>query len=471
MLKLLTATRLLLLVIMLPLTWLLGESLFDQAVTTVLLGAYAIGVAVTLHQLRTAHAPTFAGLIGAVLDVVMISLLPLIWYLTLGGSPLATGLLLKSSITLFAILLVVLNALAMRPLYPFIVTVGTLLLHLALIGIAVADENTLFTSSYLAAYTTAEVSHNAVATRLIVLALVGLMLTLLAGRARRMIIEAVDLQRTTTQLSRYFSPQLVSRLAGDPSLLQLGGERRELSFVFTDLAGFTALVESTEPEVVAPLLNGYLDAMVAVAFRHGGTVDKLVGDAVQVFFGAPAEQPDHASRALACALEMDATAERYRESVADKAPLGITRIGVNSGPAMVGNFGSETLFDYTAYGDAVNTAARLESANRYLGTRVLVSADAVAQAETFRGRPAGTLRLSGKRRKVVVYEPQDSQTCNDRDLQDYLAAFEAMRDGSAQAPALFAQLAERRPADPLIRFHCERLAGGEQGVDIVLSAK
>lgn len=470
-LKLLSGARLLMLVIMLPLAWLLGASPLDQIATTGLLGIYAVGVAVSVQQLYRARSLRLAGLIGAVLDVLLISLLPLIWYLALGSSPLPTGILLKSSITLLAILLVVLNALAMRPLYPFIVTVGTLLVHGILLGMAVLDEQTVFTSSYLVAYTSAELSSDAVTTRLVVLTMVGLILTFLAARTRRMVIEAVDLQRTTVHLGRYFSPTLVSQLAANPSLLRLGGERRELSFVFTDLAGFTALVETTEPEVVIPLLNGYLNALVQVAFRHGGTVDKLVGDAVQVIFGAPLAQSDHAARAVACALEMDAVAERYREATRATAQLGITRIGVNSGPAIVGNFGAEDLFDYTAYGDAVNIAARLESANRHLGTRILVSADTVARVTAFRGRPVGRLRLSGKHHAVMVYEPLDAETCCDGDLDAYLTAFEAMHAETPQAPALFERLAERRPGDLLIRFHHERIMRGITGSEIVLLSK
>lgn len=470
-LKLLTGARMLMLAILLPLAWLLGVSAVDRIATTALLGVYVVGVAVSMHQLRGARSLTLAGLTGAMLDIILISLLPIIWYAALGGSPLPIGLLLKSSITLLAILVVVLNALAMRPLYPFIVTVGTLLVHLVLLGLALADEQTAFTRSYLAAYTSAGVSSDLVTLSIVVLTMVGLMMTFLATRTRRMVIEAVRLERTNVQLGRYFSPKLVSQLVHNPSLLRVGGERRELSFVFTDLAGFTSLVETTKPEIVVPLLNGYLDALVQVAFRHDGTVDKIVGDAVLVMFGAPMAQSDHAARAVACALEMNAVAERYREAVADTTRLGITRIGVNSGPAVVGNFGGEALFDYTAYGDTVNTAARLESANRHLGTRILVNADTVAQVATFRGRPVGTLRVSGKRRHVTVYEPLASETCSDRELEAYRTAFEAMHRESPDAPALFARLADRRPTDPLIRFHQERLARGETGSEIVLPSK
>ena len=112
-------------------------------------------------------------------------------------------------------------------------------------------------------------------------------------------------ERAKANLSRYFSPNLVTELADNPEFLKLGGERRHLTFVFTDLADFTRLVEHLDPMVIVPLLNEYLDQMTQIVFRHGGTTDKIVGDAVHAIFGAPQEQPDHAARAVNCALEMD----------------------------------------------------------------------------------------------------------------------------------------------------------------------
>lgn len=467
---LLTKVRLGILLLMLPLTWILGTSALDRKPTTVLLLIYIVGYSITLWQLRR-HSPlTLIGLISAFLDILLLSLLPIIWYQALGGTPLALGVLLKSSITLLAILIVTLNAFALRPVYPAIVTLGALLVHGVLLLLAIWDEQTPFSRGYIESYTALDVSADTVATRFIVLALIGLLLTLLAARTRQIVVQAVNLQQVNTQLGRYFSPRLVNQLAHNPSLLRVSGERRKLSFVFTDLAGFTALVERTDPETLVPLLNGYLDALVQVAFRHDGTVDKIVGDAVQVFFGAPAQQTDHAARAVACALEMDAVAERYREQITATAQLGRTRIGVNSGSAVVGNFGGEALFDYTAYGDAVNIAARLESANRYLGTRILISAATVEQLDTFRGRPVGRLRFSGKQQAIMVYEPVAEAIWSDAELAAYQDAFKAMQQNAPDALVRFNALAAIK-SDFLIELHQQRLASGVEGCEIILSAK
>jgi adenylate cyclase len=143
---------------------------------------------------------------------------------------------------------------------------------------------------------------------------------------------------------------------------------------------FHALVERLDPSVLGPLLNEYLTGMTDIVF---------VGDALHVLFGAPGEQPDHAARAVACALALDEYAQAFRQGCHQKGiPLGVTRIGVHAGPAIVGNFGGGRFFDYTAYGDTINVAARLEAANKPLGTRICVSATLAGKVKDFQGRPS-----------------------------------------------------------------------------------
>src|ERR1700745_1683625 len=143
-------------------------------------------------------------------------------------------------------------------------------------------------------------------------------------------------ERAHALLSRDFSPNLAEQLASDPQAVDLGGNRREITSLFTDLAGFTSLVETLEPEIIAPLLNDYLGEMTGIVFRHGGTVVKIIGDAMHVLFGAPAEQRDHASRAVACALDLDTSSQSFcRRWRAKGIVFGATRLGLNSGPAIV----------------------------------------------------------------------------------------------------------------------------------------
>jgi adenylate cyclase len=174
--------------------------------------------------------------------------------------------------------------------------------------------------------------------------------------------------------SQFLAPALVERLVDNPDQLRLGGELREMTFLFSDVAGFTSFTEHTDPAVLVAVLNEYLDGVCQIIMDHGGTIDKIVGDAVHAIFNAPIDQPDHAVRAVTCALALDAFGRQFAAAKRREGmPFGQTRIGVNSGPAVVGNFGGSRRFDYTAHGDAINTAARLESVNKHLGTSICVA--------------------------------------------------------------------------------------------------
>ncbi len=164
-------------------------------------------------------------------------------------------------------------------------------------------------------------------------------------------------------LNSYLPPALARRVMNDPSLLRLGGEPRVLSILFTDIAGFTSYSQDAPPDEVVSLLNDYLDHMANIVLEQNGTLDKFVGDAVMAFFGAPVSDPAHSAHAISCALAMDAYARDFESANQLK-----TRIGVHTGDVIVGNVGGEQRFDYTVIGDAVNTAARLEGANKFLGT-------------------------------------------------------------------------------------------------------
>jgi adenylate cyclase len=299
-------------------------------------------------------------------------------------------------------------------------------------------------------------------------ALVGLFL---AGSVPLRIASERERNWVRNAFSSYLSPNLVEHLIEHPEELRLGGERRECSFVMTDIAGFTAFIEKSQPEEVVKLLDEYLDGMVRAAFAHGGTLDRVVGDAVAVMFSAPVPQSDHAARAVACALEMDGFASVFRrERRAAGVALGRTRIGVNTGPVLVGNVGGTTL-DYRALGDAVNTAARLETVNRYLGTRICVSGDTVSRCPDFRGRPIGRLLLAGKSVAVEAFEPLTPARDVDAAAAAYREAFRLLETRDPGALERFAELAEAFPDDPLIAFHHGRLASGEHGVLVSFAQK
>jgi adenylate cyclase len=278
-----------------------------------------------------------------------------------------------------------------------------------------------------------------------------------------------EAQRARATMSRYFSPGIVEAMARNPDCLAAGGERRVATFLFTDLADFTPLVESADPTQVVDLLNEYLDGVTGIVFDHGGTVMKIIGDAIHAMFGAPVEQSEHATRAVACALAVDDFAVAFQGRQKSKGvPLGVTRIGLHSGQAIIGNFGGEHFFEYTAYGDAVNIAARLEAANKRLGTRLCASQDVVDQIADFEGRPVGTLLLKGKSQALRAYEPLSSHRYASPATAGYIDAFAKVEAGDPTARQAFAALVGQHDDDPLANFHLGRLLAGEVGVDIDL---
>ena len=288
----------------------------------------------------------------------------------------------------------------------------------------------------------------------------------LIGRAERKQREFVQ-----GAFSRYVSPAVVDQLVNDPSAMSISGIRREATFIFTDIAGFTTLSELLTSEKLADTLNQYLDGACAIVLRHGGTIDKFIGDAIMAIFNAPIEQPDHAMRAVRCAVELDAYAEAFRVARnAEDVPIGVTRIGVHTGVATIGNFGSASRMDFTALGDTVNTAARTEGVNKYFGTRICVTQETVTLCPDLNFRPIGDIVLKGKTQAVTLFSPALDDA--DRALYaDYQVAFDLLRKEDPAAVQAMTLLEGRYPDDPIVRFHLDRIAKGLVSARVVMEDK
>jgi adenylate cyclase len=200
---------------------------------------------------------------------------------------------------------------------------------------------------------------------------------------------------------------VIDRLLEDPSRLELGGERRELSIFFSDLHGFSSISERLDPQDLTTLLNDYLSDMTDIILEEEGTVDKYEGDAIIAFWNAPLDQPDHALRACRAALRCQQRLQERRQEFLERAGSPVRmRIGINTGTVVVGNMGSRQRFDYTVLGDAANLASRLEGANKAFGTGIMVAESTWAQtAGQIRGREIGLLRVVGRKTPVRVFEP------------------------------------------------------------------
>jgi len=229
---------------------------------------------------------------------------------------------------------------------------------------------------------------------------------LFGGVAYQYFVEGREKRKISRLFGRYVSKDVYEQLVANPALAELGGQRREMTVLFSDIRGFTTVSEKGEPEAIVTTLNEYFTRMVDVVFRHQGTLDKFVGDMVMALFGAPIEDPDHAEHAVAAALDMVHELEqlnvRWREQGRPTLDIGV---GINTGPMIAGNIGSEAIMSYTVIGDAVNLGSRLESLNKQYGTRIIISESTRQQLKSqYILRPLGEVVVKGKTTAVAIFE-------------------------------------------------------------------
>jgi adenylate cyclase len=263
------------------------------------------------------------------------------------------------------------------------------------------------------------------------------------------------------KFGRYLSPAIVRRLAAAPEELKIEGEMREVTALFSDIESFTTMSETAEPRTLVAALDDYFDGVSAIVIRHGGMVDKIVGDAVHGLFNAPLDLPHHARAALDCAIEIGRFTAQFRDRPdARRLGFGRTRIGFETGPVIVGDVGGLGHLDYTAHGDAVNSAARLEAINKRFGTTICLGPRAAAAiGEPQRLRPLGAVTLRGRTAPTEVFSPWPDDVTEERKAA-YLAAFEAVRAGAPRGLALIESLAADWPSDPATAYWLEVARSG-----------
>lgn len=290
---------------------------------------------------------------------------------------------------------------------------------------------------------------------------VGPVTALAAAAAATGLLHFVSVRRRGRRLrglfAQYVPAEVVAQLVEQPGLVRLGGEAREVTVMFTDLAGFTGMSERLSAEQTVEVLTAYFNAMTPIIHRHGGTVDKYIGDAIMAFWGAPLPDAAHAEHAVSAAIEMQSAMERLAGELRERGlpPLAM-RIGLHSGPAVVGNVGSDIRFSYTAVGDTVNLAARLEGANKAFGTGILLSEATAARLPP--GLPLRVLDVvvvKGKSEPVRVFTP-----CEDIDLREHSAAALSAFQAACWQPAEehLRALLRRKPQDPAALRLLDRVA-------------
>ncbi len=271
--------------------------------------------------------------------------------------------------------------------------------------------------------------------------------------------------RRESLLRRHFeqhlAPAVVRRILEAPGVRKLSGERREVTALFTDLEGFTKMTCHADPAVVVATLGNYFDGMVTTIAEHGGMIDKIVGDSIHAFFNLPNDLEDHPQKAVECAIALRSWAEDFRQcSQAATIGFGRTRIGIETGLAFVGDVGIRIKLDYTAHGDAVNVAARLEQANKELGSSICIGPVAASRCEQALLRPLGKITLRGRDDAIAVFEPWRCESPAAW-RKDYLAAISLFEQDPRGAADCFDQLAVNQADDQVLRAIAVRMRTGK----------
>jgi len=286
--------------------------------------------------------------------------------------------------------------------------------------------------------------------------LLPLVITYLGGETYRNLVVERKGRYLKKAFSSYVSPELVDEIVKNPGRLQLGGEKRKISILFSDIRGFTTLSESLAPEDLVKLLNDYLSPMTRIVMEERGTLDKFIGDAIMALFNAPLDLPGHPTCACRAAVRM---IKRLQELNEDFSSRGLPRIdigiGIHTGEAVVGNMGADTRFDYTAIGDSVNLASRLEGLNKFYGTHILVSETTWEQAvgSGLLFREVDLVLIKGKVKPVAVYELLIENNENIRQFERALLLFRSL--DFEPAAMKFKALAEET-GDPVAEIYLER---------------
>jgi adenylate cyclase len=365
-----------------------------------------VAYAAMLYGLTRTARSERVGLATGALDVAMMGLMVVAWWFSNGGPEAPVAYMLKTGLVGVMAVFIALNAIALRPLYPFIVAVGMLLIDFAIIALAIADTRTEWTYEAFGATAGPAVAVPLVAGDVLIVVLIGGLITFATASARRLMRDGVRFEKANVQLGRYFSPAVRDAISAAPdSFLRPGGRNQEVAVMFCDIRDFTGLAEALPPQEVMAFLSDYQSRMVAAVFAHGGTLDKFIGDAIMATFGTPEAAPDDARRAVEAAIAMRAAlAALNRERAAAGKPEIRHGIAIHYGPVVVGNAGTADRLEFTVIGNTVNVAAQIADLCKAAGEDLLISdAVRVRIGDRVPTREVSQEVTRGRRTPVAVY--------------------------------------------------------------------
>ena len=366
-----------------------------------------------LFLLRANRWLSVCGIVGALSDAGILVLTQVVWYITTGGPDhLSPAFLSKTGMPIIATLMFALNSIMLRWQYVVIVVAGFSVYWCAQLFYLLSFPDIPISSSFVEVHLHGAVYPLNYLQNLIIVSLSGLVMALIARRARRITIEAARLERSNAVISRYFSPGVADHLAStDDTVLKPGGRKQSLAVLFSDIRGFTAISEQLPAEEVAELLSDYHSRMLRAIFAHGGTLDKFIGDGIMADFGAPTPDPQAATNAVLAGATMKAALEELNHIRIASGKAAIqTGIGVHYGESFVGNIGTQERLEYTVIGDVVNTASRLEACCKVLGHGFLISRNVFENLNHARLEERGlvldalgSVSLRGKQEAIEVW--------------------------------------------------------------------
>ncbi len=340
------------------------------------------------------------GYLSQLPSIFILIFLPYTWYTSVGGYELVpASYLMKTSLPIWAYILILISGLALRPAYPLLLGGAFIAIWGGLITIVMRDKRTVVTADFVQNAFSPAIIPGYVSLYAVGALIIAGVLAWITHSYRRSIYQAAELEVASTELGRYFSPAVRDTIVSQQ--VSFGGVRVQAAVLFSDIRGFTAMSESLTAEETVRFLRAYHERMVEVIYRNGGTVDKFIGDGIMVTFGTPQPAADDATRAVRCAIEMQTALDALNAQTKTPVAMGI---GIDFGDVIAGNIGSASRLEYTVIGDTVNTASRIESATKEFSQPLLFSEAVRNQLPAdMRVTEVAEVQLRGKSKGIRLY--------------------------------------------------------------------
>lgn len=347
------------------------------------------------------------GITGSILDVIIVTLQPVIWYLSVGGSAVNPAYMLKGPLyQTFLWLILGYNSFALQPVYILIVLIGGSLGYLGHFAYLVLSGSAMFTTDYIAHNLGGGVDILFILQPLIAYIAIGVGFVIFSMRMKKTIYAAVKNETVSNQLSRFFSPKVKDEIMSlNEQIVSEKGKLQNVAVMFSDIRNFTKYCEDKSPEEIVTFLKEYQSIMVDIIFKHDGTLDKFVGDGIMATFGTPSTSEDDASNAVRAAMEMSSSLRSFN---IDRTKSGLEEIrigiGIHYGQVVVGSIGSGNRLEYTVIGDTVNIASRLETATKELKREIVFSREVKNQiAADIKTTLLGSIEIRGHGKPMQVF--------------------------------------------------------------------